>query len=98
MAKVYIRGAGIHNSGTIALVNKTGTWKILEPVVDHPKCIGCKICSQYCPDDCIERLVVAKDAPPETPRIVIDMEYCKGCGICAHECPTKAITMVKVEA
>lgn len=98
MAKEYIRGAGIHASGTIALVNKTGTWKLVEPVVDHFKCIGCKICSEYCPDDCIERLRVEKSAPSGTPRIVIDMEYCKGCGICAHECPKDAITMVKVEA
>ena len=94
----YIRGAGIHSAGTIALVNKTGAWKLLEPVVDNPKCIGCKICYEYCPDDCIERLAVDKSASPDTPRIVIDMEYCKGCGICAHECPKDAIIMVKVEA
>lgn len=98
MGKSYIRGAGIHASGTIALANKTGSWRLLEPVVENPKCTGCKICWQFCPDDCIERLVVDKSAPPSTPRIVIDMEYCKGCGICARECPTKAIVMVKVEA
>jgi 2-oxoacid:acceptor oxidoreductase delta subunit (pyruvate/2-ketoisovalerate family) len=94
----YIRGAGIHASGTIAMVNKTGTWRLLDPVVDDMKCIGCKICSDFCPDDCIERLVVEKDAPPGTKRIIIDLEYCKGCGICAHECPKDAITMVKIEA
>jgi pyruvate ferredoxin oxidoreductase delta subunit len=98
VAKEYIRGAGIHASGTIALANKTGNWRLVDPVVDHVLCIGCKICSQFCPDDCIERLEVAKSAPPGTPRIVIDMEYCKGCGICAHECPKLAITMVKIEA
>ncbi len=88
----------MHAAGTIALVNKTGSWRTHEPVVDHLKCIGCKICSEYCPDDCIERLVVEKSAPPSTPRIRIDMEYCKGCGICAQECPKAAIQMVACEA
>lgn len=98
MGKVYIRGAGVHAAGTIALVNKTGTWRLNDPVVDDSICNGCKICWQYCPDDCIERLDVDKSAPPGTPRIEIDMEYCKGCGICAHECPKGAIRMVACEA
>jgi pyruvate ferredoxin oxidoreductase delta subunit len=93
--KEYIRGAGIHNSNTMVLVNKTGAWRLADPVVDHFKCIGCKICSDFCPDDCIERLVVEKSAPAGTPRIKIDLEFCKGCGICAHECPKKAIIMVE---
>ena len=98
MANEYIRGAGIHASATIALVNKTGAWRVEDPVVDHEKCIGCKICSDFCPDDCIVRLQVEKEAPAGTPRIEIDMVYCKGCGICAHECPKGAITMVSSEA
>ncbi len=98
MAKTYIRGSGIHAGGTIALVNKTGTWRIYDPVVDQEKCIGCKICSQFCPDDCIRRLGVDKSAPAGTPRIEIDMVYCKGCGICAQECPKGAIQMVLCEA
>jgi len=98
VAKEYVRGAGIHNSATIALVNKTGAWRIYEPVIDHAKCIGCKICPEFCPDDCVERLDVDKSAPEGTPRIKIDMEYCKGCGICAHECPKGAIKMVVCEA
>lgn len=93
MGNEYVRGAGIHNSGTSALINKTGSWKLSMPVVDHTQCIGCKICWQFCPDDCIERITVEKSAPAGTPRIKIDMEYCKGCGICAHECPKGAIQM-----
>ncbi len=98
MDKVFIRGASVHATGTIALVYKTGTWRVHDPVVDNSKCIGCKICAQYCPDDCIVRLGVDKSAPADTPRIEIDMEYCKGCGICAHECPKGAIQMVVCEA
>lgn len=95
MDREYIRGAGIHAAGTIAMVNKTGTWRLSDPVVDQFKCNGCKICSQFCPDDCIVRLVVDRSAPAGTPRITIDMEYCKGCGICAQECPKTAIEMVQ---
>ena len=40
MAKVYIRGAGIHATGTIALVNKTGSWRYVRPVHEEkmPPC------------------------------------------------------------
>ena len=40
MAKVYIRGAGIHNTGTIAMVNKTGSWRYVRPVREErmPPC------------------------------------------------------------
>ncbi|HNR50210.1 MAG TPA: 4Fe-4S binding protein [Deltaproteobacteria bacterium] len=71
---------------------KTGSWRILRPVIDPQVCIpgrrnapACYICWLYCPDGEISRTV-----PPG-----IDYQYCKGCGICAEECPTKAITMVE---
>jgi len=40
VAKVYIRGAGIHATGTIALVNKTGSWRYVRPVHEEkmPPC------------------------------------------------------------
>jgi len=40
VAKVYIRGAGIHATGTIALVNKTGSWRYSRPVHEEkmPPC------------------------------------------------------------
>ena len=40
MAKVYSRGAGIHATGTIALVNKTGSWRYVKPVHEEkmPPC------------------------------------------------------------
>ena len=98
MVKACIRGTAIHASATMALVNKTGSWRLSEPVIEHTKCTGCKICSEFCPDGCIERLNVDKSAPPSAPRIRIDMEYCKGCGICANECPQGAIMMLESEA
>ena len=71
---------------------KTGSWRILRPVLDPNSCIpakrgapACYICWLYCPDG-----VVSRSIPPQ-----IDYDYCKGCGICAQECPTKSITMVE---
>ena len=70
---------------------KTGSWRVLRPVINLQACIPVKMnkkacfnCWLYCPDS-----VVSKTIPP-----VIDFEYCKGCGICAEECPVDAISMV----
>ncbi|MFY9397462.1 MAG: 4Fe-4S binding protein [Desulfomonilia bacterium] len=71
---------------------RTGSWRIVRPVMDPQVCIparrgapACYICWLYCPDG-----VISRSVPPS-----IDYQYCKGCGICAEECPTKAITMVE---
>jgi len=70
---------------------RTGSWRVMRPVLNKNVCIPCKrnaeacfICWLFCPD-----VVITRTIPP-----TIDLEYCKGCGICAEECPTKAITMV----
>lgn len=70
---------------------KTGSWRVLRPVINIEACIPVKMkkkacfnCWLYCPD-----CVVSKTIPP-----VINFDYCKGCGICAEECPADAITMV----
>ena len=68
---------------------KTGTWRLKRPVIDHSKCIRCRLCWLYCPDNVIEIHENSDDF------IAIDYQYCKGCGICANECPTKAITMIE---
>jgi len=68
--------------------NKTGSWRVMKPIVDKKVCIGCKLCQQYCPDSCIKILNKKSN---------IDLDYCKGCGVCAVECPVKAISMQKEE-
>ena len=74
---------------------RTGSWRVLRPVIDLNKCIPakknkktCFLCWMYCPDAVITRTI-----PPR-----IDMEYCKGCGICAEECPAHAIEMEEESA
>lgn len=63
---------------------KTGAWRAERPVIDKSKCIGCKQCELFCPDDAIH----VKDG-----KAVVDLDFCKGCGICANQCPVKAIHM-----
>jgi len=64
--------------------NKTGSWKVFQPIYDKEKCTMCLVCWWACPEGCIYRT---------DDKISFDMEYCKGCGICANECPADAIEM-----
>jgi pyruvate ferredoxin oxidoreductase delta subunit len=72
-------------SGTPRMVQKTGSWRTLRPLVDMTKCTGCGLCNSFCPEASIK--MVERKA-------VINYDYCKGCGVCWNECPTKAIQMV----
>ncbi len=71
---------------------KTGSWRVLRPIIDVTVCIpaktnkmACFNCWLYCPDGVITRTI-----PP-----TINYDYCKGCEICAEECPVDAIQMVE---
>lgn len=68
-------------------IRRTGSWRILKPIVDHDKCTGCRICFAYCPDVSI---TIGDDNKAH-----IDYDHCKGCLICSSVCPFKAITMVR---
>lgn len=70
----------------LMLVNKTGSWRSVRPIIDKDKCISCMICWKYCPEACI-------DIVDEKP--VINLDYCKGCAICAEECPKNAIELAE---
>jgi len=67
------------------LINKTGGWRSVRPVIDIEKCVSCMVCWKFCPDACI---TLEEEKP------VINLDYCKGCGICTEECPKGAITLV----
>ncbi|MCF6096919.1 4Fe-4S binding protein [Thermovorax subterraneus] len=74
---------------TIFASTKTGSWRILRPVIQQEKCTRCGTCAKHCPLDVIE-----VDRGNKEKEVVIDFEYCKGCGICANVCPRKCIEMV----
>jgi len=72
--------------GSGGQVIKTGDWRAFRPVVDSGKCVQCRVCETFCPENAIA--LKGED-------VRVDYDYCKGCGICAHECRSGAISMVK---
>jgi len=93
-----VNKAGAVFPGT-SLFYATGGWRIEKPVIDHSKCIMCRKCWLYCPDNA----VIEAWREVEGPRgrkfrmkfIDFDYAFCKGCGVCAEVCPTGAIQMVR---
>ena len=82
-------GAVIEKPGS-SINYKTGGWRVLKPVVNNEKCVGCHQCWVSCPDMAIKVDLSIKKA-------VVNYDYCKGCGICSQVCPTQAIHMEKEE-
>lgn len=66
----------------------TGSWRSEIPEVDRTKCVGCGICTEFCPEASME----IKDKKGEK-KVEIDYDFCKGCGICSQVCPFSAIKM-----
>lgn len=92
-----VNKAGIVYPGS-SLRYKTGSWRTEKPVIDHSKCIMCRKCWLFCPDDAV--LEVWRDVEKggkvvKVKEIEFNYDYCKGCGVCADVCPTGAITMVR---
>ena len=79
--KENVSQAGIMKEPGTSRNKKTGSWRSFRPMVTD-KCIGCKICEFYCPDQSIK---------VRNGKAKIDYDYCKGCMICAEVCPQKAI-------
>ena len=67
---------------------KTGTWRTLRPVFIEDKCVKCRLCWLYCPENVID---MHEDGGAF---ITINYDYCKGCGICSDVCPVQAIELV----
>ena len=54
--------------------------------LDRQRCIGCGICAQQCPNNCIEIIRDGKLFP------LIDVGHCMFCGICLEVCPEQALS------
>jgi Na+-translocating ferredoxin:NAD+ oxidoreductase subunit B len=59
-------------------------------VIDEATCIGCTLCIQACPVDCIV-------GAPQRMHTVID-NHCTGCELCVPACPVDCIALVPVTA
>lgn len=53
--------------------------------VDETKCVGCKLCTQVCPEPNAVRFLTSRK------KSFIVAARCKGCGVCAAMCPKSAI-------
>ena len=67
-----------------------------DPETGEELCIGCLLCEQICPDDCISIVVdkrpTGKGKMAES--FIIDYERCCLCGLCVDPCPTTPITAI----
>lgn len=67
-----------------------------DPETGEEMCVGCLLCEQICPDNCISIVVdkrpSGKGKYPKS--FLIDYERCCFCGLCVDPCPTKPITAI----
>lgn len=67
-----------------------------DPESGEELCIGCLLCEQICPDDCIS--IVVDKRPSGKGKMaksfIIDYERCCFCGLCVDPCPTTPITAI----
>ena len=67
-----------------------------DPETSEALCVGCLLCEQICPDDCIS--IVVDKRPSGKGKMaksfIIDYERCCFCGLCVDPCPTTPITAI----
>ncbi len=67
-----------------------------DPETGEELCVGCLLCEQICPDDCIS--IVVDKRPSGKGKMaksfIIDYERCCFCGLCVDPCPTTPITAI----
>ena len=64
-----------------------GETRLLNPVIDLSRCMGCATCVTACPEEGVLDLVHGQAA-------VINPALCEGIAACARECPVGAIAVV----
>ncbi|MCL5886756.1 MAG: 4Fe-4S binding protein [Actinobacteria bacterium] len=58
--------------------------------VDESKCVGCRLCTQVCPEPNAVRFLASRK------KSFIVAARCKGCGLCAVMCPKQAIEVRQI--
>ena len=66
-----------------------------EPIINLPKCIGCGICVQTCPNNSLELVPIETDKPKNKKKMApkLDLGTCSFCALCVDECPYDALAM-----
>ena len=77
-----------YNNGAISNLYARSFYK--PEVIDISKCVGCNICSKYCPTD-------ATYYDRENKQLVFIYDKCIGCGQCVTQCHFDVRKMVKDE-
>jgi Pyruvate/2-oxoacid:ferredoxin oxidoreductase delta subunit len=65
-------------------------------VIEPSGCTGCEVCIEFCPVDCIVKVLGPEYSLVDS-YCVVDLDRCTGCTICARECPWETIAMVYPE-
>lgn len=67
-----------------------------DPSTGEELCVGCLLCEQICPDDCISIVVDKKPTGKGkmAKSFIIDYERCCLCGLCVDPCPTTPIKAI----
>ena len=64
-----------------------------KPYIDPKLCVGCSLCIENCPLNCLELSNPQYKGDINTYAYLSHEDKCIGCGICATNCPTKIIVM-----
>jgi len=67
----------------------------LVPYIDFVNCVGCSVCIENCPKNCLELSSPNFHGDIHTAVQMKKDAQCINCGICAKACPINAIVMVK---
>ena len=64
-----------------------------ELILNLPKCIGCAICSEVCPNNALNMVEYDSDNPKNKRKQAphLDLGMCSFCGLCVEHCPYDVI-------
>ena len=63
-----------------------------KPVIDVTRCVGCSLCVENCPQDCLEIQGPAFKGDINTVAAMTDSSKCISCKICMKACPIGAVS------